>query len=118
MNLLSEILGWTVIGLLGAVLELTYRNFRLRCCLQDARQELVSCYNVLPGVEMVTESELPKDILSGTVSDSVHATISSLQQQLNADRAELGRTVRERNDFYRELSEARRLLNIVKGGRQ
>jgi len=45
------------------------------------RRELLACYNVLPGIEKL--EKLPDLILSGTVSDTVHAFTLMQANEIN-----------------------------------
>jgi hypothetical protein len=85
---MNDLFGWICLGLLLAVIEITVRNWKLRCRLKDARTELSRCHNMCPGVERVSHAEIPREIISGTVSDTIHASFSHLQDELKRVRAE------------------------------
>lgn len=54
----------TMYSLAGEMKKLERQNVQLRA-------ELLACYNRIPGIEQI--SELPDVILSGTVSNTIHA---------------------------------------------
>lgn len=85
----------TMYSLAGEMKKLERQNVQLRA-------ELLACYNRIPGIEQI--SELPDVILSGTVSNTIHAYGMMQEEKLKRLR-EVGAKMAELLECYSGFNE-------------